>query len=135
MIKLLLLIILATLIQAQPISVVVSKNFDVADLSKFQVKRIFLSITNKVDSNKVKVYEIKNTSYKKEFYQNVSGKSLGQLRSYWARLIFTGKAQAPKQLQDVKELIAKMQEDNRVISYVLSSQITSDMRVLYTMED
>jgi hypothetical protein len=133
--KLFFFLITITFLQAENIAVVVSNNFDATELSKSQIKRIFLAKTNRVNSTKIKVVELKNTAYKKEFYKQVSGKSQAQLRSYWTTLIFTGKAQPPKQLQDMKELIANMKEDNRIITYIPESKITKDMKVLYTIKE
>lgn len=131
--KLLLIVFVSSWLYGETIAVVVSKNLNASDLSKSEVKRIFLSKTNKLDSSRIKVYEIRDNNYKKEFYKNVLGKSIGQLRSYWARLIFTGKAQPPRQVESVEVLIRMMEDDASIISYVSSSKITRDMKVLYTM--
>ena len=133
--KLIIFLLSITFLQAENIAVVVSNSFDATELSKSQIKRIFLAKTNRVNSTKVKVVELKNTSYKKEFYKQVSGKSQSQLRSYWTTLIFTGKAQPPKQLQDMQELIEKMKADSRIITYIPVSKITKDMKVLYTLKE
>lgn len=127
-------IALLSMLHAQKIAVVVSNNNATSELSKIQVKRIFLFKTNKLNTIHIKVYEIKSTSYKKEFYKNVLGKSVKQLRAYWARLIFTGKAKPPKQLRDIEALIQKMREDTQVISYVPFSEVTASMKVLYITE-
>ena len=133
--KFLLLLITITFLQAENIAVVVSKELNVTELSKSQIKRLFLSKTNHINNIRVKVVELQNTSYKKYFYKKVSGKSKRQLRSYWTTLIYTGKAQPPKQLQNIQELLQKMKEDNKLITYLPLSQVTKDMKILYTMKD
>ena len=129
------ILILTSLLRATDIAIVSSYAFDLTSLDKASVSRIFLAKTNRINSTRVKVFELKNSSYKKQFYKEVSGKSLAQLRSYWTRLIFTGKAQPPKQLRNREELIQKMKDDNTVISYLPLNEVTDDMKILYTMRE
>ena len=131
----LLLTLLTSLLKAQDIAVVASNSFDATKLSKAEIKRIFLSKTNYINNKRIHVLEIKNTSYKRDFYKKVSGKSPVQLRSYWTTLIFTGKAQPPKQIKDMQELIQLLLKDSKAISYIPLDAVTKDMKVLYTMKE
>ncbi len=126
---------LTSLLEATDIAIVISRTFNANSLDKASVARIFLAKTNHINSIRVKVFELKNSSYKKQFYKKVSGKSLAQLRSYWTRLIFTGKAQPPKQLKNREDLIQKMQDDSTVISYLPLSEVADEMKVLYTVRE
>jgi len=130
-----LIFILLSMLHAEDIAIVVSKDFDANALDKSDVSRIFLAKTNRVNSIRIKVVELKNSSYKKEFYKNVSGKTLGQLRAYWTTLIFTGKARPPKQIRTKTELEAKIKNDTSVITYLPLSEVTDDMKILYTMKE
>jgi len=132
---LLIVLILVFALKASEIAVVVSLNFEGTNLDKRSVSRIFLAKTVKINSVRIRVYEVKNTKYKQSFYKAVSGKSPAQLRAYWTTLIFTGKAKPAKQLNDINELIAKMKIDNKVISYVPLSEVTDEMKILYTMNE
>lgn len=132
---LLLSLIVTSLLGATDIAVVASRAFDIDTLDKSSISRIFLAKSNKINSNRVKVVELKNSGYKQIFYKTISGKSPAQLRSYWTTLIFTGKAQPPKQLNNRDELLEKMKNDSSIISYIALSEVTDEMKVLYTMRE
>ena len=133
--KLLLLFIALACLKAEDIVVVISNDLAVSELSKAQIKRLFLAKSSQIDNIRVKIVELENTSYKEHFYKEVSGKSKAQLRSYWTTLIYTGKAQPPRQLENMQELLKRMREDKKIITYLPVSKITKDMKVLYTMSD
>jgi len=133
--KLILFLLMVTFLQARDIAVVVSNNFDFSELSKSQIKRLFLSKTNRVNNTRVRVIELHANSYKDRFYKEISGKSKSQLRSYWTTLIYTGKAKPPKQINNMNELLQELHETRNVITYIPIDEITDDMKVLYTMKD
>ena len=56
-----------------------------------------------------------NSPVRAEFYKKVAGKDLSEVKSIWSKLVFTGKAAAPKEYQsaaEVKKAIAKVGHDN-----------------------
>ena len=74
------------------ILVVVSEKSSIQNLDKHEVKRIFLNKTRFFSNGqKVQVVESGATDVKNTFYSRVTQKSKSQLRSYWAKQIFTGK--------------------------------------------
>ena len=70
---------------------------------------------------------------KAEFYQKVTEHDLAQIKATWARLLFTGQAQAPKELPDasaVKKLVAA---DSKAVGYILKSDVDSSVKVVLTV--
>jgi ABC-type phosphate transport system substrate-binding protein len=108
--------------------VVVVGNPAAAALTKDHVSDLFLGKTSGMklvdqpDSSKIKA----------EFYGKL-GHDLSQVKATWSRLIFTGKAQAPKEASDsaaVKKVVAA---DPTAIGYIDKSEVDGTVKVLATL--
>lgn len=67
-----------------------------------------------------------------EFYKKVADKDMPQVKALWSKLIFTGKATAPKEVgssADVKKAVAA---NPKAIGYIEKSAADSTVKVLYT---
>lgn len=133
-----LLIPLSVLLASLPLNanaqlvVVMSKNSPQQTLSENHIANIFLARTNRFpDGQKAKPVELKNASRRANFYQSISGKSLNQLAAYWTTLVFTGKGKPPKGIKDIESLITLLERYPGAISYVDSSQVTTDMKIIF----
>lgn len=58
------------------------------------------------------------SSIKADFYKLVSGRSQNQLRTYWARQVFTGAGTPPVELNSAFEVIRKVSTTPGAIGYV-----------------
>lgn len=125
----------ALTLQAEDIAVVASSKFNSNTVEKVELKRLFLAKTNRIHNSKVKVMELVDTSCKETFYKKISNKTQSQLRAYWSRLIFTGKAKPHKQVKSLDALLSKMAENASIISYVPLSMVSDKMKVLYMLEN
>jgi len=96
---------------------------------------LFLSKTNKVHNINIKVVELSENGEKDKFYKQISGKSKSQLRSYWTRLIFTGKARPPKQVNNMQELLKEMKKSEVIVTYLPKNKVTKQMKIVYTLND
>lgn len=127
--------IISTALSAKDLAVVISARCTIDSLNENEVKRIFLAKTYRINGKKIKVVELKDTDYKNEFYESVVHKTQDQLHSYWVTLIFTGKAKPPTQLESFDNLVSQINKDELIISYLPLSMVTSDMKVLYTLNN
>lgn len=66
-----------------------------------------------------------------EFYSKVTGRSLGQLRAYWARQAFTGMGFPPRQAQTQEEVVKIVQATPGAIGYVSKKQADAPVKVLF----
>ncbi len=66
---------------------------------------------------------------REQFYQQVLGKSPAQMEKYWARMIFTGKAQPLREVaaKDLKGLLA---DTPGAIGYIDAAQVDGSLRVI-----
>ena len=66
-----------------------------------------------------------------DFYSNVVKKSEAQLKSYWSRLIFTGKGQAPQVVggdADVKGMVAS---NPNLLGYIDEGAVDGTVKVIF----
>jgi ABC-type phosphate transport system substrate-binding protein len=112
--------------------VVVSANSTVDSLTKSQVSNIFLGKTSSFpNGDKAIAIDQKDGSTEWiDFYKKVSGKSGSQLKSYWAKLIFSGRKQPPKQLADSSEVKKSVSSNPSQISYIAEEAVDSSVKVV-----
>lgn len=129
----LLLLLWAAKVNAEML-VVVDKNSPIQSLSENEVSNIFLAKTNYLKPvGRVTPIELKEDSYKYEFYSKITGKTPAQVNSYWTTLIFTGRGKPPKVIRSLEELLKELANTPGAITYIPSSQLTSQLRVVYTV--
>jgi 23S rRNA G2445 N2-methylase RlmL len=108
--------------------VVVVGNPAAAALTKDQVSDLFLGKTSGMklidqpDSSKEKV----------EFYSKL-GHDLSQVKATWSRLIFTGKAEAPKEVSDAAAVKKAVAADPTAVGYIDKSEVDGTVKVLSTL--
>ena len=119
----------ATAQAAEP-EVVVIGNPAAQALTKEQVADFFLG-----KSQGMKLLDLPSSApVKAVFYQKVSGHDLSQVKATWARLIFTGKAHAPKEVADAAAVKKAVAEDPKALGYIQKSEVDSSVKVLLTLE-
>jgi ABC-type phosphate transport system substrate-binding protein len=110
--------------------VVVICNPAVSNITKDQIADVFLG-----KSNALKPFDQPNSApVKAIFYQKVSGHDLSQIKATWSRLVFTGKAQAPKELPDATAVKKAVAADPKAIGYIDKSQVDSSVKVVLTLD-
>ncbi len=64
------------------------------------------------------------------FYEQATGRSVAQVKSTWARLVFSGSAQAPQQQPNSAAVKSAVAGDPRAIGYIEKSAVDSSVKVL-----
>jgi ABC-type phosphate transport system substrate-binding protein len=128
-----LLISLASSKSSAEISVIVSSNNPNESIDQNTVSKIFLGKAKSFPdgSQAVPIDQDDGAAARVAFNSTVLGKSASQLKSYWSRLIFTGKGTPPKQSGNdatVKELVAN---NPNIIGYVDSSAVDASVKVVH----
>lgn len=128
-----LLISLASSIASAEISVIVSVNNPNSAMDQSTVAKIFLGKAKSFPdgTQAVPVDQDDGSATRDGFNSSILGKSASQLKSYWSRLIFTGKGTPPKQSGDdagVKSLVAN---NPNIIGYIDSSAVDATVKVVH----
>jgi len=111
--------------------VVVVHKSNTSALTKDDIRAIYLGKKKRFDNGRsVTAFDLDDASngYSK-FYDAYTGKSPSQVKAYWSRLIFTGKATPPKAL-DQTAVVRSVARNRGGIGYVDSKYVTDDVRVI-----
>lgn len=94
-----------------------------------QLSRLFLGQTSNLpDGSRAIALDVSGGS-RSQFYRDILKRPPEQVEKYWARMIFTGKAQPPREIRpaDVKSTVA---ETPGAISYIDSSKVDGSVKVI-----
>lgn len=103
-----------------------------ASLTEKQISKIFLGKAKKFPGGveAVPVDQAEGSAARTEFHENVTHKSSSQLKSYWSRIVFTGKGQPPKEVGSDAEVVSLVSRNPDMIGYVDSSAVNDSVKVV-----
>nr|WP_237440540.1 hypothetical protein [Alcanivorax sp. DP30] len=112
--------------------VVVSADSTIGTLSKSQVRQLFNGQLRRVSGVAVKPLDLPGGgATRDDFYRQVIGKSAEQMKSYWARMIFTGRGMPPREVSSERELGMLVISDPAFVGYLEETRVPSGMKVVY----
>lgn len=76
--------------------------------------------------------QAQNAQAKSHFDLTILGKTDSQIRSYWSRLIFTGKAVPIKEVENDAEVLELVAKNPSAIGYIDVSKANDSVKVLFT---
>lgn len=127
---LLILLVAPSLCIAQEIAVIVSAGNPLTALSADQVQQIFLGRPVSLPAGQRLVpVDQPDGKVRDAFYNKLLGRSPGQMKAYWSRIVFTGRGEPPAEMES-NRLLATIAADASMVSYVLRSEANSRVRVL-----
>lgn len=109
--------------------VVVNPHVTFNSLTRVELRRIFLGQTGNFPNGEPAVPFDVTGDYRNLFYQYILAKTPESVESYWANMIFTGKAEPPRQIQP-SEAKQRVAISRRAISYIERSQVDSSVKVI-----
>ena len=109
--------------------VIVNPQSSVAALSAEQVANIYLG--KDVALAPVDLPEANGA--RNEFYRKVTGKDAAQVKTIWARLIFTGNAKPPKEVGSPAEAVALVAASPNAIAYVDKSLVNGSVKAVLSI--
>ena len=112
--------------------VVAGASSPLAAASSGDVVKVFLGKKKALGGvSVVPVDQSEGAGARTDFYSNVVKKSEAQLKSYWSRLIFTGKGQAPQVVggdADVKGMVAS---NPNLLGYIDEGAVDGTVKVIF----
>ena len=127
---LLVLCLLSPLVCAEVAVIVNTGNS--SQISDDDIKRMFLG-KNKTFSNgeSVKAINLKSgNAVREDFERKILGKSSSQVKAYWSKLIFSGKAKPLKELASASEVLSMVASTPNAIAYIDASKVDSSVKVV-----
>jgi len=109
--------------------VVVNAKHPAASMTAEQVANIYLG----KDTSFAPVDLPESSAVRNEFYQKVAGKDSAQVKAIWARLIFTGKTQPPKEVGNSADAVKQVAGSDKGIAYVEKSAVDGSVKAVLTV--
>lgn len=115
--------------QAELVVIVNPKN-PAANLSADQVTQVFLGRSNAFPGGgaATPVDQKEGAAVRDEFYTKVVDKSSGQVKAYWAKQMFSGKGQPPREIGSSAEVKRAVAADPSAIGYIEKSAVDSTVK-------
>lgn len=105
-------------------------NPSAAAMTKDQVADVFLGKSQ----SSVPVDQVESAPIRAEFYKKATGRDQAQIKALWSRLVFSGKAQPPKELPDSAAVKKAVAADPKAIGYIEKSAVDGSVKVLTAVE-
>lgn len=101
-----------------------------APLTKDQVADLFLG----KNQSMTPVDQPEGSAIHADFYRKATGRDAAQVKATWARLVFSGKAQAPRQAADSAAVKKAVAADPRAVGYIEKSAVDSTVKVVLPLD-
>lgn len=101
-----------------------------APLTKDQVADLFLG----KNQSMTPVDQPEGSAIHGDFYRKATGRDAAQVKATWARLVFSGKAQAPRQVADSAAVKRAVAADPRAVGYIEKSALDSSVKVVLPLD-
>ena len=108
--------------------VVVSAKSTTTTMTADEISQIYLG-----KSKAMKPMETSGSPMRSQFYSKVAGKDEAQVKAIWSKLVFTGKATAPKELASSADVVKAVAADPNAIGYVDKAAVDSSVKIVYAV--
>ena len=136
-ITILLMILVSSSILSAELVVVVHKDNPVSELSRKQVLDIYMGRKKTFPSGlTAKPVDLPDDAHEtKAFYGGVVKKSVPEIKAYWARLLFTGRATPPVPLASQIDVLNYFSDHKNAIAYISPDRVSDKVKVVYRVKD
>lgn len=111
---------------------VVGASSPIGPASSSDVVKVFLGKKKELAGvSVVPVDQSEGTPARSDFYATIVKKSEAQLKSYWSRLIFTGKGQAPQVVGGDADVKGMVSTNPNLIGYIDEGSVDGSVKVVY----
>ncbi len=101
-----------------------------AALTREQVSDIFLGKAQ----GQVPLDQSDGSAIYAEFYRKATARDVAQVKATWARIVFSGKGQAPRQLPDSAAVKKAVATDPKAVGYIEKSGVDGSVKVLLPLD-
>ncbi|MBU2893780.1 phosphate ABC transporter substrate-binding protein [Colwellia sp. D2M02] len=128
------LVITALMISHNALSevVVIVNKSNSGDVDATLVKKIYLGKAKAFSNGeKVTVYTLPTNQDDTEYFREKAlSKSNSQFKSYWSKLVFTGKGTPATEVDSAADIIAAVKKDPSAIGFVNSNDVNDEVKVV-----
>ena len=118
------------------VAVVVGAKSSASALTADQAAALFLGKSDQLPDVGVALLldQPESSAVRDAFYTKVSSKSAAQVKSAWARLVFSGKATPPKEISNSAEVKKMVAANQNAIGYIEKSAVDASVKVLLSVD-
>jgi len=120
---------MAALPASAEIVVIVSQKNPATRMFSEQASQFFLGKSNLFTP----VDQPESSHIRAEFYQKIADKDPAQVKALWSKLVFTGKATAPKEYANSAEVKKAVAADPKAIGYIDKAAVDDTVKVILTL--
>jgi ABC-type phosphate transport system substrate-binding protein len=112
--------------------VVVSAQSPVGALTRAELTDIYLGRTNRLPTGDpvVPIDQADRSPAYNEFYSKYLGQSTAQVKAHWSRLIFTGRGQPPRSVENSAAAAELVAGNPNAIAYVTADAVDDRLRIV-----
>jgi hypothetical protein len=131
------LLLISLCSNAQDLVVVVNKSNNINELSKREVIDIYMGrYVTFPDGESAKPFDLPAESQlKNDFYLKLVNQNERKINSYWARVLFSGRAKPPESVESITEVLSHLKNTQSAIAYIPESEVTSIVKVVYRLNE
>lgn len=112
--------------RADDIVVIVSAKSTANTMTPDDISKIYLGKSNAMKP----IDNGDKSAVRSQFYSKVAGKDSAQVKAIWSKLVFTGKATAPRELETNSDVVKAVAADPGAIGYIEKSAVDARVKVV-----
>jgi hypothetical protein len=117
-------------VQADGVSLVTKSDSSINSMTKKEAKKLWLGKTKTVGGQTAVPSDNEESNANKIFYKKAVKKKPAQLKAYWAKKMFSGKAMPPKKLGDDDEVKEWVNETDHGVGYINNESVDDSVKIL-----
>ena len=104
-------------------------------MTKQSVINLFMGRAKKVGKGQLAIplENVNDEHIRDFFYTSLTGKSISEIRSYWARQVFSGRTSPPRAIDSFDEIKDIVKNNKGAIGYIPLSQVDKDVSIVYVI--
>jgi uncharacterized cupredoxin-like copper-binding protein len=122
-------VVLACACAQAEVVVIVNPKHPAASMTAEQVANVYLG----KDASFSPADLPESAAQRNEFYTKVAGKDSAQVKAIWARLVFTGKTQPPKEIGSSADAVKFVAGNDKAIAYVDKGAVDGSVKAVLTV--
>jgi len=116
------------------IALVTGRQSNIQDLSREEAAQLYLGHRATLANGQAAVLiDLPPGPVRDAFYLSLTGKNPAQIRAYWSRQVFTGRALPPRQASGMEEILRWLAEGRASLAYLPMEALDPRVRVLLTL--
>lgn len=117
--------------------IVVSETSPQSSLTRTEALHLFMGRKRALANGQVvQIFDMPGEKVKRAgFYRALSGMSLAQVTSYWARLMFSGQNLPPQSLRDEAAMVEAVRSNPNAVGWLGSEPITKGLRTVLVLPE